>query len=398
MTAGSDQMRGNADRRNRPQADRSQVVKPSSLRVHIVGGGIAGLTVALAFALQGASVSVSERAHSLSEVGAGIQITPNGARVFGALGVWDDLVSQSIVARAVVPTDGLTGRTITRFDLTGHNPNYLFVYRPTLIAVLDSAARAAGVQVTLGAKMDAADVMAQADDVDLIVGADGLHSRLRGYLNGATDPFFTGQVAWRGIIAADAVAEARIWMLPGRHVVTYPLSGGRLNIVAVQERAAWAGEGWHHADDPANLRAAFDDGCDALRGHLAPLESANLWGLFRHPVAERWTDGKLALVGDAAHPTLPFLAQGANLAVEDAFVLARMVAERGVADGLPAYAAARRPRVVRAIAAANGNAVNYHLRGLRRGVSHQVLRGIGTVAPGAFMRRLAWLYDYDVTA
>ena len=228
----------------------------------------------------------------------------------------------------------------------------------------------------------------------LIVGADGLHSVLRPYVNGPQDPFFTGQVAWRAIVQARAEPEARIWMAPGRHVVTYPLPKGRLNIVAVQEQAAWAPEGWSHDDDPATLQATFADTCPALRDLLGHVTQTRKWGLFRHQVAQHWHRDNIALVGDAAHPTLPFLAQGANLAIEDAWVLASCC-DRGL--GLPAYQILRRARVDRAIAAANANAVNYHLRGARRAVAHAGLRLIGAVAPQAFLRRMDWLYGRDVT-
>jgi salicylate hydroxylase len=229
------------------------------------------------------------------------------------------------------------------------------------------------------------------------VGADGLHSALRPMLNGEGAPFFTGQVAWRAVIAADAPAVARIWMLPGRHVVTYPLPGGRLNIVAVREQADWAEEGWHVADDPARLRAAFAGCCAALKALLARVEEVRLWGLFRHEVAARWHGGDVALVGDAAHPTLPFLAQGANLALEDAWVLAAAVDRWPMEEALARYQAARRPRAMRAIAAANANAANYHLAGARRAAALAALGAMGRVAPGVFLRRYDWLYRHDVT-
>jgi len=165
-----------------------------------------------------------------------------------------------------------------------------------------------------------------------------------------------------GLTAALALARhgavAQIWMAPGRHVVTYPMRNNVLNIVAVQEQAAWAAEGWHHADDPANLRAAFDDVAPPLRDILTNVAAVNQWGLFRHPVAARWYNGRLAILGDAAHPTLPFLAQGANMAIEDAYVLARALMDNPrQGDALQAYQAARAPRVTRAIAAANANAI-----------------------------------------
>ncbi|MCR8825537.1 FAD-dependent monooxygenase [Pseudosulfitobacter koreensis] len=373
--------------------------------VAVIGGGIGGLAAALAFSRFGAQVTVFEQAQALTEVGAGIQITPNGGRVLAALGLADRLDDHSLRAQAVQPRDGLSGRAIARFDLTGQVPSYRFFHRAALIGLLGSACRAAGVTFHLGARVGAVttDGTVTAQGVtqrfDLVVGADGLHSVARGLLNDQRAPFFTGQVAWRGLvegITADPVAQ--IWMAPGKHVVTYPLKDGLLNVVAVQERDHWAAEGWHHEDAPENLQAAFSDTGAELRNLIAGVDAPRLWGLFRHPVAQHWYRDRLAILGDAAHPTLPFLAQGANLALEDAWTLAAACAALPVNEALPRYQASRAPRVTRAIAAANANARNYHLGGLRARVAHAGLRTLGTIAPNAFLNRLSWLYDHDVTA
>ncbi|MBE0412836.1 FAD-dependent monooxygenase [Yoonia sp.] len=373
--------------------------------VGIVGGGIGGLMAALAFARQGATVRVYEQAPALMAVGAGLQITPNGARALHDLGLAAALDAASLTAQAVVPMDGLTGRPVARFDLSHQIPPYRFIHRAALIDVLAAACADAGVTIRLDAQIRELhpDGSFQAADgpvrPDLTIGADGVKSVVRGQITRATEPFFTGQVAWRAIIkqpGADPVA--RIWMLPDRHMVTYPLPDGMMNIVAVQARNQWAKEGWHHTDDPGNLRAAFADASWEIKGLLGAVEKTNLWGLFRHPVAENWWQGSVAILGDAAHPTLPFLAQGANLAIEDAYVLAKSCNQHAdVGAALAAYQTARRARVVRAIAAANANARNYHLSGLQRHVAHTGLRVLGRVAPGAFMKRLGWLYDHDVT-
>lgn len=361
--------------------------------IAVIGGGIGGLTAAIALAQQGASVTLHEQADGLRAYGAGLQITPNGARVLNALGV--SLSNVSLIAQAVRPIDAMTGKGIARFDLFHQDPPYRFVHRADLVNVLVDAAIAAGVHIHLSSRMTVDDL-----SEDIVVAADGIHSDARAVLNGKAAPSFTGQVAWRAIIAAEnAPQEAGIWMAPGRHVVTYPLPGDRLNVVAVQERDDWAAEGWHHSDDPANLQAAFADCAPALQGILARVTETNLWGLFRHPVAENWHDGRVALVGDAAHPTLPFLAQGANLAIEDAYVLARCLGEsRDLRKAMVTYQNLRRARVARAINAAKANAKNYHLAGLQRRIAHMGLRGIGKVAPKAFLRRMSWLYDHDVTA
>ncbi len=373
--------------------------------VAIIGGGIGGLAAALAFSRFGAAVTVFEQAAELCEVGAGIQITPNGGRVLAALGLDDRLDDVSLRAQAVQPRDALTGRTIARFDLTRQTPPYRFFHRAALIDLLGGACRASGVTFNLGTRIKAVSpdgtvtVQDGTQTYDLVVGADGLHSVARGVLNAQDAPFFTGQVAWRGLIsAANADPVAHIWMAPGKHVVSYPLKDGLLNVVAVQERAHWAAEGWHHADTPENLQAAFADMGTELRSLIAQVERPRLWGLFRHPVAQNWYLNRLAVLGDAAHPTLPFLAQGANLALEDAWTLAATCAAAPLDQALPIYQSLRAPRVSRAIAAANANARNYHLGGLQRRVAHAGLRTLGAVAPNAFLGRLGWLYDHDVTA
>jgi salicylate hydroxylase len=239
--------------------------------------------------------------------------------------------------------------------------------------------------------------------VPLLIGADGLHSPTRAALNPATRPFFTGQVAWRCTIpldAPDTPAEATVHMGPGRHVVTYPLRGGELmNVVAVEERDGWAAEGWNHADSPANLRAAFADFTPEIRDLLHRAEEVYLWGLFRHPVAKHWSSGRVAILGDAAHPTLPFLAQGANMALEDAWVLADALDhEDSVETAFARYAAARRGRTARIVDAASKNAENYHLRpGPYRAAAHAALRLGARFAPELAARRFEWLYGHDVT-
>jgi salicylate hydroxylase len=381
--------------------------------VAIIGGGIGGFTCAMAFASKGAKVFLFEQAPMFTEVGAGLQITPNGARVLRNLGLDRQMDHHGIMAKAVVPTDALTGTPIARFVLSQKSPPSRFIQRAALIDGLGAGALELGVTVVLGARVTAATQnghvsyslaegelagVEQTFEADLVVFADGLHSVGRPLMNPASEPFFTGQVAWRAVVAMDAPAEARIWMAPGGHVVTYPLPDGRLNVVAVQERDAWAAEGWAHADDPVNLQAAFSGCAPQLRAILAKVEQASLWGLFRHEVAEHWHSGRLAILGDAAHPTLPFLAQGANMAIEDAYILAECCGDgASFQEGLARYQALRRPRVVRAIAAANSNARNYHLAGARRRVAHLGLRALGKVAPDAFVRRLDWLYEYDVS-
>ncbi len=380
--------------------------------ITVVGGGIAGLAVARALALQGAAVTVLEQAEAISEVGAGLQISPNGVRVLDALGLGPVLRSAGLAANGVELCNQ-SGARVLRMDLRGAGPGYFLLHRADLIALLAEGARAAGVQIRLLQHIASVEIgpggsvltngQGGQHETRLLIGADGLHSKVRAAINGRFVPFFTHQVAWRAVVpeTGNPSPDARVYMGPGRHLVTYPLRGGTLrNIVAVEERAGWADEGWHHEDDPDRLRAAFAGFGQEVRDLLARVEMVHLWGLFRHPVAPRWHSGGVAaILGDAAHPTLPFLAQGANLALEDAWVLAAMLARHDLPEAaLTAYQAARRERAARVIEAANRNARNYHLKApLVRGPAHLALRVAGAVAPRAMLRRFDWIYGYDAT-
>lgn len=361
--------------------------------VTIIGAGIGGLTAALALARRGARVTVREQAGAFREVGAGIQVSPNAGRVLSALGVWAEFCAVSIPNTAVTLRDQ-SGAVVSRLDLRAHRPHAEFrtVHRARLVALLEEAARAAGVEIVLGDKVEAL------PEAPLLIGADGLHSQVRAALNGAAAPFFTGQTAWRALLPLEKDAElgAQVFMGPGRHLVSYPLAFGLRNIVAVREQADWTAEGWSHADDPAHLRAAFAGFGGPVHGWLSQVESCGIWGLFRHEVAARWQDGTRAILGDAAHPTLPFLAQGACMAIEDAWVLAACLdADADQPRALARYQALRRARCVRIVDAANANARNYHLTGPKRAIGHLVLRTLSRAAPALIFDRFAWVYDYD---
>ena len=387
-------------------------------QITVLGAGVAGLAVARALALRGAQVTVLEQAEAIREVGAGLQITPNGAAVLQALGLGEALEAAGIPAQAVELRDGLNGGCVARMGLAALRPGlgWRFVHRADLIDLLAQGARAAGVTLRLLQRIDRVElttdgpllVTAQGAELrpGLVIGADGLHSVVRSALNGRVAPFFTRQVAWRAVIAAEpgALPVAEVHMGPGRHLVSYPLRGGALrNLVAVEERGRWVEESWSQKDDAMDLRLAFEGFGPRVRGWLDQVEDCWLWGLFRHPVAGVWGQAVpggrgLAILGDAAHPTLPFLAQGANMALEDAWVLAAtLAAEPDLATALAAYQAARAPRCTRIVAAANDNARNYHLRGPMRTAAHLALGTVSRLAPGRLLARYDWVHGLDVT-
>ncbi len=384
--------------------------------VTILGAGVAGLTAALALAQQGYAVTVLEQADAIREVGAGLQISPNAAVVLQALGLGAALDAAQGRAMAVRLCDGITGEPVLNMDLARLRPTqgYHFLHRADLIAMLEAAVRAAGVQIRLLQRIETVDlsggrprlVTAQGAEVeaDLLIGADGLHSKTRAALNGAATPFFTHQVAWRAVLPErpGAAPVAEVHMGPGRHLVSYPLRGGQLrNIVAVEERSAWVEESWSLRDDPMEMRLAFERFSPRVQGWLEQVQDVYLWGLFRHPVAKIWQrvlpKGAVAILGDAAHPTLPFLAQGAAMGIEDGFTLAAHLVRFPLAEALPRWQAARAPRCARIVAAANGNARAYHLSGPLRGVAHLGLKIGSALRPGFALSRYDWLYGHDVT-
>ncbi|MHA6343905.1 FAD-dependent monooxygenase [Roseivivax sp. CAU 1761] len=383
----------------------------SGRRIAVVGAGIGGVAAALALAQRGAAVTVYERAEALREVGAGLQISPNGFRVLRALGLEAELAAAP-GAQAVRLRDGPSGRDVLRLPIApaADGAGYRFLHRADLLAGLIGAAEGSGVALRLGCPVTAIHDDARprltcpgaAEEADLVIGADGLHSVLRPLLNGPQAARFTGQVAWRAVVPnrIGHPDEAQVHMGPGRHIVSYPLRDRRaVNLVAVEERNTWTAEGWQHEDAADNLRAAFAGFGGAVPELLAAVERPGLWGLFRHPVAARWTGRASALLGDAAHPMLPFLAQGANMALEDAWVLAQEL-ERApdLAAGLAAYEARRRARVVQVARAAAGNAWKFHLRQpLLRGAAHAMLGLAGRLAPQRVAGQFDWLYGHDVT-
>ncbi|SFR04252.1 FAD-dependent oxidoreductase [Poseidonocella sedimentorum] len=378
--------------------------------ITVIGGGVAGLAAARALALRGARVTLHERAPALREVGAGLQISPNGLRVLDALGLGGDLRDVATRAEAVALHDA-RGEVVTRIPLGAgpDAPPYLFAHRADLIDILARGAREAGVEIRLGSEISAEIAPGglrltgpdgEAAIAPLVIGADGVRSRLRACLEQSAPPAFTGQVAWRAVVDAPSPGEARVFMGPGRHIVAYPLSGGaRTNLVAVEERASWAEEGWSHPGDPEVLRARFSDFKGPAAELLRATEAVFQWGLFTHPIPDPLFRGPLALIGDAAHPMLPFMAQGANMALEDAWVLGRALAEfPDPRDAVAAYSAERRPRVARVVETSRRNAWKYHLRNpALRFAAHSGLRLAGRLAPGALARQFDWLYGHDVT-
>ena len=386
----------------------AHAMKIEGLEFCVIGGGIGGLAAALALQQRGAQVTVLEQARDLTEVGAGLQISANGMTVLRALGIADDPAKNAQKSHGTVLRDYRKGRVISRVPVPSAGPTWYY-HRADLLDLLHKAARQAGVSIRLDARVT--NVRKHPSDAEIAlhdgtrlraqcaIAADGGRSGIRPILNGTEAPTFTHQVAWRATIPWTVRARsamASLTMGPGRHVVTYPLRDQSLmNVVAIEERSDWTEEGWRQRGDPDELRTRFSDFGGSVGEILAQVHEVHLWALFLRPVAQKWQNGRVALLGDAAHPTLPFMAQGACLALEDAWLLGRSFDEQsGVRRALEAYEAVRRPRARKVVAAAGTNARNFHLRGPTRLAAQAVLALIGP----RLTRRYDWIYAYDPTA
>ncbi|MEM0922790.1 MAG: FAD-dependent monooxygenase [Pseudomonadota bacterium] len=386
----------------------------------IAGGGIAGMAAGLALARAGWQVELVETAPALGEVGAGLQIGANAAKALDWLGVLPEARAQASHPDRAEIRNGVTGGLLLSLPLGPRAERrwgapYLQLHRADLLAILTRAAEAAGVTLRLGTRAQrvvthGTHAALHLEDGaihhgDLVLGADGIRSTLRGGLNRDEEARFTGQIAWRALIPAERLSTppesaATVWAGPGGHLVTYPLrSGSLINLVAVREQSDWAEEGWSLPGDPDALRIAFHGWHARPREILEAVDHCFLWGLFDRPAQVRWSSGRLALIGDAAHPMLPFLAQGAGQALEDAVVLARHLARAGEAaipEALSAWEEERWPRVARVIRRAEANGRLFHARSAWR---HWPLAMASRLAPdlaaGLAAGRLDWLYGYD---
>lgn len=363
-------------------------------RVCIVGGGIGGAAAAVALAHRGAHVTLHERASGFEEVGAGLQISTNGQRVLNALGVVGPAAPDFVTVSQGTQMRSVSGRLITTIPAPSAGATW-YVHRADLLKELVQSAEAAGVHFVLGRELRPDDM----PEADVIVAADGGQSAWREQIDGPVQSSFTGQVAWRALVPKPmdpSCAVACLSMGPGAHVVKYGLRGGQVtNIVAVEERADWTQEGWRIAGDPDDMRRRFS----AFGGVVAPLfenvRDVHVWALHLRPVAEKWWRDKAVLLGDAAHPTLPFMAQGACLALEDAWVLAACLdCHAEVEEALRRYQTLRQPRAQRVVALAKGNAWRFHLRKPWAWGAQAVL----AVAGQSLARKLEWVYDFDATA
>jgi len=387
----------------------------------VAGGGIAGMAAALALVRDGWEVDLCEEAAVPGEVGAGLQVSPNAAKVLRWLGVLDQVREHAFMPKAAELRDGVTGNLIYSIALgpaaeARWGAPYLSVHRADLLATLSEAARQAGARIHGNARATSYVVTPQGPVLkladgeslmgDVLVAADGIRSVLRSQINGAEAPRFTGKVAWRGLIPAERLPEGlvppvtTVWAGPGQHLVVYRLRGGSLvNFVAVQERGEWIEEGWCKPGDPDELRRSFAGWRPEVTGLLAHVETTFLWGLFARPEQVRWVEGPIVLIGDAAHPMLPFMAQGAAMGLEDVAVLLRELETGGeMADVLLAYEERRWQRVTKVQHRSRANGELFHKQpGIERAGQWGLISAVSRMAPSLATGQLDWIYGYDPT-
>jgi salicylate hydroxylase len=387
-----------------------------SRSVAVVGGGVGGLTAAVALLQAGLDVRVYEQSPALSAVGAGIQLAPNCTRILGRLGLLP-----AVQRVAVRPTEWEfrrwdDGRVLSRTALgdaveATYDAPYLNAHRGDLVALLAAAVPADRVETgrrCVGVvPHDDRPEVAFADGsravADVVVGADGIHSAVRRSLFGGEHPRFTGHVAYRGLIPAERIAHLGIArrctmrMGPGAHFVYYFVGAGRLlNVVCVAEEGAWRRESWTDRADPAELRAAFRGWHPVVQEIVDALHAPLKWALFDRDPLPSWGRGAVALLGDACHPMLPYGAQGFAQAVEDAAVLAVCLADphRQVPAALARYAALRRDRTARVQAISRGNGVRFHLPD----GPEQQARDAAMASSFGLSPEIDWLYGHDADA
>jgi len=389
-------------------------------RFGIVGGGIGGLTAALALLRKGHEVTVFEQASQLQEVGAGLQISPNGIRVLFGLGLEQQIRAVCFEPEGKEIRLWNTGDSWRLFDLgveseARYGFPYLTIHRNDLHQILVSAVEAAapgsirldhrfiGVEQARGGVTLAFDGKPFAK-FDVVIGADGVHSKMREQMFGSGPATFTGIVAWRGVIPADALPERLTrpigvnWIGPGGHVIHYPIRRGELiNFTSVVERRDWTIESW---STPGTNQEYHDDypGWHAdVHDYIAAIPQPFKWALIARPPMREWVMGRVALLGDACHPSLPFLAQGAVMALEDACILARAFEEFDtIEEALDRYQQARIPRTTRAVQGAFANTERFHNPTLADPKAAQIYVN-EQWAPEKIVDRYEWLFRYDAT-
>ena len=390
-------------------------------KIVIAGAGIGGLCAALALAKRGFEVAVYEQSLQLGEVGAGLQLSPNAVHVLQALGIADQVKARAFSPESAVMRHYQTGKSYFTVPLGAaatqkYAADYLHIHRADLHTALYNACKDINVSIHLGQSIQSylqtpQNLTIQFDndaslETDVLIGADGIKSKVQAFMLGQTPAVFTGQVAWRGVVEASKLPKglvkpnANLWVGPDKHFVSYYLRGGDLvNFVAVQERNDWQKESWNEPGDISELRDTFAGWHPEVTELLSATESCFLWALFDRQPLSQWTDRNVALLGDACHPMLPFLAQGAAMAIEDSYALAYCLeSDNNTQTALQTYQNIRLPRTRNIQHNARKNAALYHMSSPIEKAKLAVLSGLSSVglSDSVAANKLDSIYAYNI--
>jgi 3-hydroxybenzoate 6-monooxygenase len=378
--------------------------------VLIAGGGIGGLAAALALAIRGIPSHVLEQAPEFKEAGAGIQLGPNSWRSLRALGAEAGVRDLAVFPKSLIMRDGVSGEKLVAIPLAGFEQRfgapYALIHRADLLnALLDTAKTSPQINLETSRQLksfhdDGTNVSVTCMDgtrydAPALIGADGLWSTVRSQLIGDGPPRVSGHITYRAVLPTPEVPEYLrhtdmvLWAGPKCHMVHYPLRGGELyNLVAVFHSDRYE-EGWSSYGDPRELHERFKGTCENVRQMLGKIAEWRMWVLCDREPTREWSKGRVTLLGDAAHPMLQYLAQGAGMALEDSLCLARCLDESdSVEDAFAAYPVARYLRTGRVQLSARLYGEFYHADGVRRDLRNDYVENLG-------YEGLAWIYDYQ---
>ena len=387
--------------------------------VAIIGAGLGGLNAAIALRQRGFDVTLYEQADALGEIGAGIQLSPNASRVLIALGLDEAFEAIAFEPERHVVRNWKTGNVVSATQMKGvfraqYGAGYFGAHRADLHEVLQHAvpadcirlnARCTGIR-QLADRVALTFADGSEAEADVVIGADGIHSAVRASLFGADKAKFTGHIAWRGLVPTNALPKGLIepdmtaWFGPQGTVVHYYVRRGEMVNWIAHYETDWRDESWRVESDWREAAEAYAGWHPTLAELFSRTERCYKWALYDRDPLSRWTQGRVTLLGDAAHPMLPYLAQGAAQAIEDGFVLAEMLDQHRAdpARGLQAYEQARRPRTSRIQLHARergkiNNTTSAFAR-FKRDLGYRLKR---LIKPKEHTYKIEWIYGHDVT-
>lgn len=397
----------------------STVMTQRKPRIGIIGGGIGGVALAASLLQRGFEVRLFERAGAFGEIGAGIQMTPNAVKVMRELGLMDRMLEAGFLPNALVGHNWRTGREIFRTPLkevcpTLYGAPFIHIHRAdlhhALASLVPDEVPTFSTSCTDVSWEGETAVATFADgssfEADLIVGADGVRSVVRSKLFGAEEALFTGNMCYRAVVPTGGVVDyvdpdGSFWLGPHGHIVTYYVKGGTaVNIVAVAETDAWVEESWNAPSSNEEMLASYQGWHPNVEKLFSQVEEVYRWGLFDRDPMKSWSKGRVTLLGDAAHPMLPFLSQGAAMAIEDAYVLAASLDAHGAdySSAFRDYEAERLPRTSRVQLEARERGRTYHLPSAFSQAKRDFVYWLrGLINPQTTGLKANWVYEYNAT-